>query len=75
MCEEFYTKRIIDRKKGIFLVFSYNHLFENMNWFGIPNFGIKVAPFIYAIGEKVFLKDFVLEGMTFVLLVNADLKG
>ena len=29
-----------------------------MNWFSIPNFSIKVVPFIYAIGGKGFYKGF-----------------
>ena len=40
---KFYTKGIIDRKKGIFLSSSYNHLFENINWFSIPKFGVNVV--------------------------------
>ena len=46
-----------------------------MNLFSIPNLSVKVVSFIYAIREKVFLKDFVLEGMEFILVVNVDLKG
>ena len=63
------------QKKGNLSFFSYNHLFKNMTWFSIPHFGIKVVPFIYEIGEKGFFKYFVLDGMKFILLVNADPKG
>ena len=38
-----------------------------MNWFSIPNFDFK--------GKRLFLKNFVLKGMKFILLVDADLKG
>ena len=46
--------------------FSYNHLFENMSRFSIPNFSLKVVQFIYVIGEKGFSKDFTLEGLKFI---------
>ena len=46
-------------KKQSFPFFRYNHLFENMNWFSIPNFRIKAVLWIYAIGEKGLLKNFV----------------
>ena len=46
-------------KKQSFPFFRYNHLFENMNWFSIPNFRIKVVLWIYAIGKKGLLKNFV----------------
>ena len=54
---EVYTKGTIDIREFSFF-FSYNHLFKNMNWFSIPNFSIKVVPFIYAIGGKGFYKGF-----------------
>ena len=31
-------------------------------------------PFIYAIWEKVFLKDFVLDGIDFLIEADADLR-
>ena len=36
---------------------------------------INLIPFINATGKKCFFKVFVLKGITFVLLVNADLGG
>ena len=58
MCDESYTKVIIDRKKGIFYFLGYNHLLENMNWFSIHNFDVKVVLFVYAIWQKGFFKRF-----------------
>ena len=55
-------RKTINRKKGVFLIFRYNHLFEKVNLFRIPDFGVKVVPLIYAIGGKSFFKKaFVLE--------------
>ena len=76
MCKEFYTKGIINRKKGIFFFFFFFSIFEKVYLFIIPNFSIKfkVVPLIYAIVYNKFLKNFVLEEMEFMLVVNADFK-
>ena len=57
--------------------FLFSHLkrnFENIKWSSIPNFNVKFMPFIYAIWEKVFLKDFVLDGIDFLIEADADLR-
>ena len=46
------------QKKGNFNFLQLQHLFETMNWFSNLNISVKVVPFIYAIGEKVFFKRF-----------------
>ena len=44
-----------------------------MNGFSNLNFSGKVAPFIYAIGEKDFWKNFALNGMKFGFANNGNL--
>ena len=44
-----------------------------MNGFSNLNFNVKVAPFIYAIGEKGFWKNFALNGMKFGFANNGNL--
>ena len=59
-CGGFYTIGIINRKKGIFLILSYNHLFlkNSIDLASIPYFSIKVVPFIYVNRGNRFFKKF-----------------
>ena len=51
-----------------------NWRFENIKWYSIPNFNVKFIPFIYVIWEKRFLKNFVLDGIDFIVEDDADLR-
>ena len=73
--KDFNTEWIIDWANWLsFIFFALSQFFQSTNWFWISYFNRKVVQFIYAIREKVFLKDFVLHEGGLITEAGTDFK-
>ena len=75
MGKEFYTNWIINREKRIFLFSVIITFLKTPICLAFLTSGLRLFHSFIQQGKNVFLKDFDLEGIGFILAVNADLKG
>ena len=74
-CKEFYTNCILNREKGIFLFSIIIIFLKTPICLALLTSGLRLFHSFIQYGKNALVKVFDLEGMGFILVVDADVKG